>query len=104
MIADNADRATAESSRLGRADKLREHNSRIQSRIEEQIEMIVGKRRATHGRDLRQPAAVGEEDQEHGSIGEPRHFRNERADGTPLRLVANNENIALLLIAFRWRR
>ena len=65
--------------------------------------MIVRKRLVAPLRKLRKPAAVGEKHQKHRRIRDPRHIRDQRRDGALLGLVADDQNIGLLQIAFRRR-
>ncbi len=104
MIADGADRAAAEPDCLGSADKRRERDCRIDDRIEEQIEVIVGERFATELGNRRQTPAVRGEHEEYRRIIDPRHLRNKRHNGLSYRGVADDDDIALLEIAFGWGR
>ncbi len=104
MIADGADRTAAEPDCLRGADKRRERDCRIDDRIEEQIEVIVGERFATELGNRRQTPAVRSKHEEYRRIIDPRHLRNKRHNGLSYRGVADDDDIALLEIAFGWGR
>src|ERR1700730_6636083 len=100
MIADGADRPAAEPACLRGADKRRERDCRIDDRIEEQIEVIVRERFATELGNRRQTPAVRGEHEEHRRIIDPRHLRDKRHNGLSYPGVADDDDIALLEIAF----
>ena len=100
MIADGANRAAAEPDCLRSADKRRERDCRIDDRIEEQIEVIVRERFATELGNRRQTPAVRSEHEEYRRIIDPRHLRDKRYNGLSYRGVADDDDIALLEIAF----
>jgi hypothetical protein len=75
MIADDADRATAETHRFRSPQERRQHQRGIDAGVEEQIEMIVRKRLAAFLRDERQPSRIAEKHQKHRRLHRPRHFR-----------------------------
>src|SRR6516162_5940284 len=100
MIADGADRTAAEPDCLRGADKRRERDCRIDDGIEEQIEVIVRERFATQLGNRRQAPAVRGEHEEYRRIIDPRHLPDKRHNGLSYRGVADDDDIALLEIAF----
>src|ERR1700730_792130 len=100
MTADGDDGAAAEPDCLRGADKRRERDCRIDDRIEEQIEVIVRERVATELGNRRQTPAVRSEHEEYRRIIDPRHLRDKRHNGLSYRGVADDDDIALLEVAF----
>jgi hypothetical protein len=65
------------------------------------IEVIVGERLAAPAADLANAPIVGEEHQEHGGVGDPRHVRNAVGNGFHLGAVGNVDHVGLLQVGFR---
>jgi hypothetical protein len=103
MIADHADRAGAESDRIGGADEARQHDPGVHRCVEELVEVVVRKRLAAHARDFRQPPSVREEHQERGRRPDERLIGNEIGDGVLIGF-AHDEDVCLLQVALARRR
>ena len=99
LVAHGADRATPQTHCLGRAQEGGEHDRAVRDRIEEEIEVIVRKRFASHRRYLRQPPSIGEKHQKSRRLRDPGHVRNERCDRALPGPVAHHQDIGLLQVA-----
>ena len=104
MIPDRTDRTAAEAGRLGGADESGEHDCGVRHRIEEQVEMVIGKRLAAQGGNRRHPAAIGDEDEKGRSIGDPGHVADGIGDAALHHLVIDNDDVALLQVTLRRSR
>src|SRR5260370_17441197 len=104
MVADGADRTAADPDCRRGAEKGWECECRIDEGIEEQIGVMVGERFATEPGNRRQTPAVRSKHEEYRRIIDPRHLRNKRHNGLSYRGVADDDDIALLEIAFGWGR
>src|SRR5215467_2892884 len=98
MIADDADGTAAKTDRLRSTQKRRHNDGGVDRGIKQQIKVVIWKGLAAHLRNFRQAAAVGEENQKHGRLSHPRHFREQVCDSIYFLFFANNENVRLLKI------
>jgi hypothetical protein len=101
LIANSADRATAETDGGSRAHERGKDDRAVRDGVEEQIEMIVRKRFASHGRDLREPPAIGEKHQKRRRLRNPRHVGNERSNRVLPGFVSHHHDVGLLEVALR---
>ena len=104
VIAHRTDRAATQPDGFCCMDKAREHDTGIDRRIHERVEMIVGKRLAAQFRDLAGAPVVTAKNQEHGCSTHPRIVRDEVGYRLALVRRADVDDIGLLQIAFRRRR
>jgi len=102
MIADHADRAAAEARRLCSGDEGFECDGRIDRRVEEGVEMVVGEGVTPPRVHLPLAPVVTEEDEEVRATGYPVLIPQERIDAGADRGVFDDENVPLLQVALRW--
>lgn len=102
VIADHADRAATEARGLCRRDEGFERDGRIDRRVEEGVEMVVGEGVAPPRVQLPLAPVVTEKDEKVRATGYPVLILQERIDAGADRGVLDDENVPLLQVALRW--
>ncbi len=87
-----------EPERLRRGDEVLQHQARVDGRVHEHVERVVGKGPATHLGHPPHAPMITAEHREERSGGDPRHVGNPATDGGLLRAILDEDDGHLLQV------